>query len=54
MLDRFFAAPAIKLEQDRGAYFLAWRPVGARPLSAALGANVTLRPKVTRPPPPKL
>ena len=36
MLDQFLAHPAHDSQDDRGAFQLAWRPVGARPLSAAL------------------
>jgi hypothetical protein len=54
MLDQFLACPASdrEVESDRGAFQLAWRPVGARPLSAALTAGTTIRPRVARPPLP--
>lgn len=51
MLDQFLACPASDSE-DRGAFQLAWRPVGARPLSAALTQPVTPRARSARPPLP--
>jgi hypothetical protein len=47
MLDQFLACPAHDSESDRGAFQFAWRPVGARPLSAALTQPTT--PRVSRP-----
>ena len=54
MLDQFLACPTSDRdpESERGAFQLAWRPVGARPLSAALTASTTLRPRSFRPPLP--
>ena len=49
MLDQFLSCPANDSESDRGAFQFAWRPVGARPLSAALTQSVTPRPRVSRP-----
>ena len=52
MLDQFLACSANESEADRGAFQFAWRPVGARPLSAALSQPTTPRPRVARPPLP--
>ncbi len=52
MLDQFLACPANDSEVDRGAFQFAWRPVGARPLSAALTQPVTPRTRAARPPLP--
>lgn len=54
MFDQFFAHSASErdLEPERTAYQFAWRPVGARPLSAALTAETTPRVCSTRPPLP--
>ena len=49
MLDQFLACPANDAHSDRGAFVLAWRPAGARPLSAALTRPMELHPRVTRP-----
>jgi hypothetical protein len=49
MLDQFLACPANDSEADRGAFQFAWRPVGARPLSAALTQPALPRPRVCRP-----
>ena len=39
-------------EDPRGAFELAWRPVGARPLSAAISAPQCRKDRVARPPLP--
>ena len=52
MLDQFLACPSRDTESDRGAFLFAWRPVGARPLSAALTQPVTPRAPAARPPLP--
>jgi hypothetical protein len=49
MLDQFLACPAKDSDSDRGAFHFAWRPVGARPLSAALSQPETPRPRANRP-----
>jgi hypothetical protein len=54
MLDQFLACPSTErdLQPQRGAFELAWRPVGARPLSLALTVLGTVRPVFARPPLP--
>jgi hypothetical protein len=52
MLDQFLSAPINEAQTDRGAFQLAWRPVGARPLSAALSEETAPRTPVSRPPLP--
>ena len=49
MLDQFLACPANDTPFDRGAFQLAWRPVGARPLSDALTEGTLVRARVDRP-----
>lgn len=49
MLDQFLACPANHTDADRSAFQFAWRPVGARPLSAALTQPPTPRLPITRP-----
>lgn len=57
MLDQFLSASFVssqmnEAQNDRGAFELAWRPVGAKPLSAALSEESALRTPVSRPPLP--
>jgi len=49
MLEQFLACPAHDSQADRGAFQLAWRPAGSRPLSAALSEPTLARGPVSRP-----
>jgi hypothetical protein len=53
MLDQFLSNLTRDRDEDlRGAYELAWRPVGSRPLSAAISAPQCRGPIASRPPQP--
>ncbi len=51
MLDQFFAAPLAPYS-ERTAFQFAWRPAGARPLTAAMKETEPQRSEVQRPPMP--